>query len=109
MRISDWSSDVCSSDLVVVPSPRGRSVIHDKIVSNVQEVRARGARTIVIAEEGDTSIEPYAAVLIPVPAVPTLLQPIVARSDERSVGKACVSPLRSRRSPDTSKKKNQSI
>jgi glucosamine--fructose-6-phosphate aminotransferase (isomerizing) len=64
--------------VVIVPSPRGRSVIHDKIVSNVQEVRARGARTIVIAEEGDTSIEPYADVLIRVPAVPTLLQPIVA-------------------------------
>ncbi len=37
----------------VVPSPRGRGVLHDKIVSNIQEVRARGARTIVIAEEGD--------------------------------------------------------
>ena len=63
--------------VVVVPSPRGRSVIHDKIVSNVQEVRARGARTIVIAEEGDTSIEPYADHLIRVPAVSTLLQPIL--------------------------------
>lgn len=38
--------------VVVVPSPRGRSVLHDKIVSNIQEIRARGARTIVIAEEG---------------------------------------------------------
>lgn len=37
--------------VVVVPSPRGRSVLHDKIVSNIQEIRARGARTIVIAEE----------------------------------------------------------
>ena len=37
----------------VVPSPAGRGVLHDKIVSNIQEVRARGARTIVIAEEGD--------------------------------------------------------
>ncbi|MFC7513148.1 hypothetical protein ACFQV4_36090 [Streptomyces thermocarboxydus] len=29
--------------VVVVPSPRGRSVLHDKIVSNIQEIRARGA------------------------------------------------------------------
>ncbi|WP_083922459.1 glutamine--fructose-6-phosphate transaminase (isomerizing) [Nocardiopsis halotolerans] len=64
--------------VVVVPSPRGRSVLHDKIVSNIQEVRARGARTIVIAEEGDESVRPYADVLIQIPAVPTLLQPIVS-------------------------------
>ncbi len=64
--------------VVVVPSPRGRSVLHDKIVSNIQEVRARGAFTIVIAEEGDTAVEPYADALIRIPAVPTLLQPIVA-------------------------------
>ena len=64
--------------IVIAPSPRGRSVIHDKIVSNVQEVRARGARTIVLAEEGDDIIAPYADVLIRLPAVPTLLQPIVA-------------------------------
>ncbi|MFD6095170.1 glutamine--fructose-6-phosphate transaminase (isomerizing) [Nocardiopsis flavescens] len=64
--------------VVVVPSPQGRSVLHDKIVSNIQEVRARGARTIVIAEEGDESVRPYSDVLIEIPAVPTLLQPIVA-------------------------------
>ena len=39
--------------VVIVPSSDGRSVLHDKIVSNIQEIRARGARTIVIAEEGD--------------------------------------------------------
>jgi glucosamine--fructose-6-phosphate aminotransferase (isomerizing) len=39
--------------VVVMPSAGGRSVLHDKIVSNMQEVRARGAYTIVIAEEGD--------------------------------------------------------
>ncbi len=64
--------------VVVVPSPKGRSVLHDKIVSNIQEVRARGARTIVIAEEGDEAVRPYADVLIPIPAVPTLLQPLVS-------------------------------
>ncbi|WP_083917875.1 glutamine--fructose-6-phosphate transaminase (isomerizing) [Nocardiopsis xinjiangensis] len=64
--------------VVVVPSPEGRSVLHDKIVSNIQEVRARGARTIVIAEKGDEAVRPYADVLIEIPAVPTLLQPIVS-------------------------------
>jgi glutamine---fructose-6-phosphate transaminase (isomerizing) len=61
----------------VVPSPRGRGVLHDKVVSNIQEVRARGARTIVIAEEGDTDVAPYADDLIYVPATPTLLAPLV--------------------------------
>jgi glucosamine--fructose-6-phosphate aminotransferase (isomerizing) len=61
----------------VVPSPAGRGVLHDKIVSNIQEVRARGARTIVIAEEGDTAVEPYADHLVRVPRTPTLLAPLV--------------------------------
>ncbi|RPF35633.1 glutamine--fructose-6-phosphate transaminase (isomerizing) [Streptomyces sp. TLI_185] len=64
--------------VVVVPSPRGRSVLHDKIVSNIQEIRARGARTIVIAEEGDDAVVPYADHLVRIPATPTLLQPLVA-------------------------------
>ncbi len=62
---------------VVIP-PKGRDVLHDKMVSNVQEIRARGARTIVVTEEGDTAVEPYADHLIALPKVPTLLQPLVA-------------------------------
>ncbi|MCT2547802.1 glutamine--fructose-6-phosphate transaminase (isomerizing) [Streptomyces atratus] len=64
--------------VVVVPSPRGRSLLHDKIVSNIQEIRARGARTIVIAEEGDEAVVPYADHLIRIPITPTLLQPLVS-------------------------------
>jgi glucosamine--fructose-6-phosphate aminotransferase (isomerizing) len=64
--------------VVVVPSPRGRSLLHDKIVSNIQEIRARGARTIVIAEEGDETVVPYADHVIRIPVTPTLLQPLVA-------------------------------
>ncbi|HLZ38392.1 MAG TPA: glutamine--fructose-6-phosphate transaminase (isomerizing) [Mycobacteriales bacterium] len=63
--------------VVVAPSPRGRNVLHDKVVSNLQEVRARGAHTIVIAEEGDEDVVPYADTLIRVPRVPTLLAPLV--------------------------------
>jgi glucosamine--fructose-6-phosphate aminotransferase (isomerizing) len=61
----------------VVPSTRGRGMLHDKIVSNIQEVRARGARTIVIAEEGDEAVLPYADHIIFVPRTPTLLAPLV--------------------------------
>ncbi|GAB3463295.1 glutamine--fructose-6-phosphate transaminase (isomerizing) [Streptomonospora sediminis] len=64
--------------VVVVPSPEGRGVLHDKIVSNIQEIRARGARTIVIAAEGDEAVRPFADDLIEIPAVPTLLQPVVS-------------------------------
>ncbi|SDN13516.1 glutamine--fructose-6-phosphate transaminase (isomerizing) [Allokutzneria albata] len=64
--------------VVVVPSPRGRAVLHSKLVSNIQEIKARGARTIVIAEEGDETVRPFADHLIEVPAVPTLLQPLVS-------------------------------
>jgi len=61
----------------VVP-PRGRDQLHEKMVSGIQEVRARGAKTICLAEAGDQSIAPYADVLIPLPKVPTLLQPLIA-------------------------------
>jgi len=61
----------------VMPSPRGRSQLHEKMISNLQEIRARGAYTIVIAEEGDDRVEPYADEIIWVPAVPTLMQPLV--------------------------------
>jgi glucosamine--fructose-6-phosphate aminotransferase (isomerizing) len=62
---------------VVVPSPRGRDSLHSKVVSNIQEIRARGARTLVIAEDGDDDVLPYADEVIRVPQVPTLLAPLV--------------------------------
>jgi glucosamine--fructose-6-phosphate aminotransferase (isomerizing) len=64
--------------VVIVPSPGGRGVLHGKMVSNIQEIRARGAKTIVIAEEGDDAVVPFADVLVRVPPTPTLLQPLVA-------------------------------
>ena len=62
---------------VIVP-PQGRDQLHDKVVSNIQEIRARGARTIVLAEADDAEVAPYADVLIRLPRVSTLLQPLVA-------------------------------
>lgn len=63
---------------VIVPSPRGRDSLHSKVVSNIQEIRARGAITIVIAEEGDTAVEQFANHVIRIPQAPTLLQPLLA-------------------------------
>ena len=57
---------------VIVPSPNGRHSLHSKVVSNIQEVRARGARTLVIAEDGDDAVLPYADEVIRVPATRTL-------------------------------------
>ncbi|REB70975.1 glutamine--fructose-6-phosphate transaminase (isomerizing) [Cutibacterium namnetense] len=62
---------------VVVP-PQGRDQLHDKVVSNIQEIRARGARTIVLAERGDDDVKPYADTFVGLPACSTLLQPLVA-------------------------------
>ncbi len=61
----------------VVP-PRGRDQLHGKMISAIQEIRARGARTIVLAEEGDPAAGDYADTLIELPKVPTLMQPLVA-------------------------------
>jgi glucosamine--fructose-6-phosphate aminotransferase (isomerizing) len=64
--------------VIVMPSPKGRAVLHAKLLSNISEIQARGARTIVVAEEGDETVRPFADHLIEVPAVPTLLQPLVS-------------------------------
>ena len=62
---------------IIVPSPNSEYGLHDKVVSSIQEIRARGARTIVIAEEGDEGVVPFADVIIRVPVTPTLLAPLV--------------------------------
>ena len=61
----------------IVPPP-GRVFLHDMIISGIQELRARGARTIVVAEDDDGAVEPYADVLIRIPRSSTLLQPLAA-------------------------------
>ncbi|MDT0166401.1 glutamine--fructose-6-phosphate transaminase (isomerizing) [Actinotalea sp. AC32] len=63
---------------VVVPSPRGRDSLHSKVISNIQEIRARGARTLVIAEEGDEAVTPFADETFYVPQTPVLLAPLVS-------------------------------
>jgi glutamine---fructose-6-phosphate transaminase (isomerizing) len=63
---------------VIVPSPRGRDSLHSKVVSSIQEINARGARTIVIAEDGDDEVLPFATEVIRIPRVPTLMAPLVS-------------------------------
>lgn len=63
---------------IVMPSPKGRAQLHSKLLSNIREIQARGARTIVIAEEGDDTVRPYADHLIEIPLAPTLYQPLLS-------------------------------
>jgi len=64
--------------IVVMPSPKNAALLHSKLLSNIREIQARGAVTIVIAEEGDETVRPYADHLIEMPAVSTLLQPLLS-------------------------------
>jgi glucosamine--fructose-6-phosphate aminotransferase (isomerizing) len=64
--------------IVVMPSPKNAAVLHSKLLSNIREIQARGAITIVIAEEGDDTVRPYADHLIEIPAVSTLFQPLLS-------------------------------
>lgn len=64
--------------IVIMPSPKGSAVLHAKLLSNIREIQARGAITIVIAEEGDDTVRPYADHLIEIPSVSTLLQPLLS-------------------------------
>src|ERR1700754_1672551 len=64
--------------IVVMPSPKGSATLHAKLMSNIREIQTRGAVTIVIAEEGDDTVRPYADHLIEIPSVSTLLQPLLS-------------------------------
>jgi glucosamine--fructose-6-phosphate aminotransferase (isomerizing) len=62
---------------IVVPGPGTPHELHKKVVSNIQEIRARGARTLVVAEEGDEDVVPFADEVIRVPATSPLLAPLL--------------------------------
>src|SRR3546814_21116660 len=96
MRISDWSSDVCSSDLQLgeVLALMGDSV------DNVPGVPGVGPKT---ASELIRTYGSLEAVLAAAPEIkkPKLRENLIAhRSEERRVGKECVSTCRSRWSPN---------
>jgi len=63
---------------VVVPSPRHSQQLHEKVRSNIQEIRARGARVIAIAEAGDTAILPFADEVLALPLASRWTEPLLA-------------------------------
>lgn len=63
---------------VLVPSPRHSALVHSKVVSNIQEIRARGARVIVVAEEGDAAVLPFADEVIRIPLAGAMFEPLLA-------------------------------
>ncbi len=62
---------------VLVPSPRTSPLMHSKVVSNIQEIRARGARVIAIVEKGDTAVLPFADEVVRIPLTDALFDPIL--------------------------------
>ncbi|MCV7178294.1 glutamine--fructose-6-phosphate transaminase (isomerizing) [Mycolicibacterium sphagni] len=64
--------------IVVMPSPKNAATLHAKLLSNIREIQARGAVTIVIAEEGDDTVRPYADHIFEIPSVSTLFQPLLS-------------------------------
>jgi len=63
---------------VVVLAPREPHVPYEKIVGNVEEVRARGGKVIAVVDEDDTAVASLADDVIRIPASSALLAPIVA-------------------------------
>src|SRR3546814_14694208 len=112
MRISDWSSDVCSSDLnkanyaareertleqVILPTQAAAQTIADKVKGGTSLAAAAKSAGLAVAGLSDLSQQQYAEKSSDV---------VAKRSEERRVGKECVSTCRSRWSPSHSKKTN---
>src|SRR3546814_11489858 len=93
MRISDWSSDVCSSDLV----PAGRKT--RLTPADLPDVRSSKSLRKILPPSGPPSLDTARS-------KPTGASQCVS-SEERRVGKECVSPCRSRWSPYKQKKNNK--
>jgi glucosamine--fructose-6-phosphate aminotransferase (isomerizing) len=64
-------------DGVPVVAIATRCHVYPKMVSNIQEVKARGAAVIVVVSEGDTEAAGLADHVIEVPETPELLAPVV--------------------------------
>ncbi|MGN6446655.1 glutamine--fructose-6-phosphate transaminase (isomerizing) [Amnibacterium sp.] len=63
---------------VIVPSPRDSSSLHPKVVSNIQEIRARGAYVLAVAEAGDVAVLPFADEVLRIPLAGTMFEPLLA-------------------------------
>src|SRR3546814_2236269 len=106
MRISDWISDVCSSDLpAVISSPQSVVIgeyamismlgIEEELAAEKKKMEAELQDGLAFLQNAGLSVRTHIEVGEPVPVITSL----VDRSEERRVGKACVSTCRSRWSP----------
>src|SRR3546814_13387476 len=104
MRISDWSSDVCSSDLDFFPRSEAAAADHEtnpELRGRIDSKAVSAAETAVrLAGDNFTSGSSKLHYYVGSPDDTFS----VSRSEERRVGKECVSPFRSRWSPDHYKK-----
>src|SRR3546814_4685299 len=93
MRISDWSSDVCSSDLVGHAQPVGVRRVEEQVERRLSQDDVR-----IDDVEGDVALP---GTLLPdrVRQFRRIVERVSERSEERRVGKECVSTCRSRWSP----------
>ncbi|MFM1973863.1 MAG: hypothetical protein RLZZ345_947 [Actinomycetota bacterium] len=64
--------------IVIVPSPRDADSLHPKVISNIQEIRARGAKVLAIAEEGDATVGDYAESVIFVPETEPIFSAVLS-------------------------------
>ncbi len=63
---------------VIVPSPRDSAELHKKVISSIEEIRARGARVIAVAEEGDAAVLPLADEVLRIPPAGRFFAPLLA-------------------------------
>src|SRR3546814_16509574 len=105
MRISDWSSDVCSSDLIVIIAFVTREQLAEHVDDRVHYFVTLGVAGMVLV-----ALRPHLFVISSVPMIPlaslvviagrpTTASQQIARLEGRRVGTECVSTCRSRRSP----------
>src|SRR3546814_20439857 len=106
MRISDWSSDVCSSDLVGLALGISGVVAYQKVPSGFMPAMDEGGFILDYKAPPGTALQDTDAMLRQVETIITAT-PEVARSEARRVGKECVSTCRYRWSPDHQKKKKK--
>src|SRR3546814_12918462 len=101
MRISDWSSDVCSSDLFL----KGTDLILCAGFDAVELIKPWAPKVPCIHIDSTPNTDQvYPAEIEVVGAIPAILDALTDRSEERRVGKEGVSTCRSRWSPYHKKK-----
>src|SRR3546814_8984581 len=89
MRISDWSSDVCSSDLFDVLLKEYHE--HAEVVRFLEQLKEFTIRSADMLRAQSEQAVP--------PSLPSAVEAVPPRAEERRVGKACVGTCRSRWSP----------